>query len=86
DRSIPALLFVYLLSVLVGLAVGTIVKRIVPGKSQPMLLEVPNLLWPDKDAFKKKIKLRMKNFLIDAEGPMMIGIVVASVIAETGIL
>ncbi|MGB4149684.1 MAG: hypothetical protein WBJ92_11785, partial [Tepidanaerobacteraceae bacterium] len=61
-------------------------NRIVPGKSQPMLLEVPNLLWPDKDAFKKKIKLRMKNFLIDAEGPMMIGIVVASVIAETGIL
>lgn len=86
DRSIPALVFVYLLSVLVGLAVGTIVNRIVPGKSQPMLLEVPNLLWPDKDAFKKKIKLRMKNFLIDAEGPMMIGIVVASVIAETGIL
>ncbi|NLZ54019.1 MAG: ferrous iron transporter B [Thermoanaerobacteraceae bacterium] len=86
DRSIPALVFVYLLSILVGLLVGIVVNRIVPGRSQPMLLEVPNLLWPDRDAFKKKIKLRMKNFLIDAEGPMMIGIVIASVIAETGIL
>lgn len=86
DRSILALASVYLLSILVALLVGIIINKMVPGKSQPMLLEVPNLLWPDKDAFKKKLKLRMKNFLIDAEGPMLLGIVIASVIAETGIL
>ena len=34
----------------------------------------------------RKIKLRMKHFLLDAEGPMLVGIVIASVIAETGIL
>lgn len=86
DRSIPALISVYLLSLIMGMSVGLIINRIVPGKSQPMLLEVPNLLLPDKDAFKKKIKLRMKHFLLDAEGPMLVGIVIASVIAETDIL
>ena len=86
DKSIFALIFVYLLSILAMLAVGVILDRIIPGKSQPMLLEVPNLLLPDKDAYKKKLKLRMKHFMMDAEGAMFIGIIVAAIIAETGIL
>lgn len=86
DRSIFALIFVYLMSILAMLAVGTILNKVIPGASQPILLEVPNLLLPDKDAFKKKLKLRMKHFVIDAEGPMFIGIVIAAIIAETGIL
>lgn len=86
DRSIFALIFVYLMSIIAMLAVGTMLNRIIPGASQPILLEVPNLLLPDKDAFKKKLKLRMKHFMIDAEAPMLIGIVIAAIIAETGIL
>lgn len=86
DRSIPALILVYLISILTMLVVGVIMNKIVPGQSQPMLLEVPNLLVPDRDAFKKKLKIRMKHFLLDAEGPMFIGIVIAAIIAETGIL
>lgn len=86
DKSILALIFVYLLSILAMLTVGKIVNKVIPGKSQPMLLEVPNLLLPDKDALKKKLKIRMKHFLIDAEGPMLIGIVIAAIVAETGIL
>jgi ferrous iron transport protein B len=86
DRSVAALAFVYLLSILMGLFVGYVMNRMVPGKSQPMLLEVPNLLWPDKEAFKKKLKIRMKGFLVDAEGPMLMGIIIASLIAETGVL
>ncbi len=73
DRSVAALAFVYLLSILMGLFVGYVMNRMVPGKSQPMLLEVPNLLWPDKEAFKKKLKIRMKGFLVDAEGPRFPG-------------
>lgn len=86
DRSIFALVFVYLLSMLIVLLVGLIVNRIVPGRSEAMLLEVPNLLWPDGQAFLKKIKIRLKHFFVDAEGPMLLGIVIASVIVETGIL
>ena len=86
DKSIFALILVYLISLLTILVVGIIINKIIPERSQPMLLEVPNLLLPDKDAFRKKLKIRMKHFLLDAEGPMFIGIVIAAVIAETGVL
>lgn len=86
DRSIFALIFMFLLSLLVLFTVGIIMNKIIPGQGQPMLLEVPNLLFPDKDAFLKKFKLRMRHFLLDAEGAMLIGIAVAAVVAETGIL
>lgn len=86
DRSIFALIFVYLLSILAILAVGLVLNKIIPGRSQPLLLEVPNLLLPDKDAYKKKLKLRMKHFMMDAEGAMFFGIIIAAIIAETGVL
>lgn len=86
DRSIPALIFVYLVSFLVMALVGFVLNKFIKGESQPMLLEVPNLLMPDKEAFKTKLGLRMKHFLLDAEGPMFIGIFIAALVAETGIL
>lgn len=86
DRSILALILVYLLSLITMLTVGAIMNKVIPGKTQPMLLEVPNLLLPDKSAFMKKLKMRMKHFLLDAEGPMLIGIIIAAIVAETGIL
>lgn len=86
DRSFLALLFIYLLSFLVMVIVGLVMNKMIPGQSQPMLLEVPNLLMPDKDAFRTKLKLRMRHFLLDAEGPMFVGILIAAFVAETGIL
>jgi ferrous iron transport protein B len=86
DRSIAALVLMYLISFLVIVMVGVVMNRVIPGKSQPMLLEIPNLLMPDKSAFKKKLKIRMKHFLLEAEVPMMLGILLAAIVAETGIL
>ena len=86
DKSIGALLFVYLISILVMIGVGVLMNKMIPGQNQPILLEIPNLLLPDKTAFKTKLKIRMKHFLVDAEGPMMIGILIAAFIAETGVL
>lgn len=86
DRSLFALISVYLLSMFIVLMTGLVVDKIVPGRSQALLLEVPNLLLPDRQAFMKKLKLRLKHFFIDAEGPLLMGIVIASVIVETGLL
>lgn len=86
DKSILALILVYLMSLITLFVVGLVMNKAIKGKGQPMLLEIPNLLLPDRTAFFKKLKLRMKHFLLDAEGPMLIGIVIAAVIAETGIL
>ena len=86
DQSILALLLVFFISFLAMFVVGIIMNKIIPGQGQPMLLEVPNLLLPDRQAYVKKLKLRMKHFLFDAEGAMFVGIMIAAIVVETGIL
>ena len=44
------------------------------GKSDPILLEIPNLLMPDVKALLKKISIRTKHFMIEAEIPMVLAI------------
>ena len=80
---LPAmLLFSLLLFVVVTLVVGKIVK----GKVDPLLLEVPNLLIPSPKAYGRKLLTRMKHFLKDAQIPMMAAILIAALLAESGIL
>lgn len=86
DRSIIVLIGVYFISFLAIVAVGLIMDWVIPGKTQPMLLEIPNLLMPDRKAFGKKLKIRMKHFLVEAEVPMLLGIMFAALVAETGLL
>ena len=56
------------------------------GKVDPLVIEIPNLLMPERKAYFKKFFVRVKQFLVDAEGPMMIAVVIAALLAETGIL
>ena len=51
-----------------------------------MVIEIPNLLMPNGKAYLKKLMLRMRNFALDVEGPMLIAIVIAAVVKETGLL
>ena len=39
---------------------------------------------PERKAYFKKFFVRVKQFLVDAEGPMMIAVVIAALLAETG--
>lgn len=86
DRSVFALLFVYGISFIAIIVIGVILNRMLPGKSEPLLLEIPNLLMPDRGALLQKIWIRLKHFIFEAEVPMMIGIVIAALVAETGML
>jgi len=80
---LPAMiLFSLLLFIVVTLVVGKIVK----GKVDPLLIEVPNLLIPSPKAYGRKLLTRMKHFLKDAQGPMMIAILIAAIFAESGLL
>ena len=47
---------------------------------------MPNLLIPEKKAYWTKLKVRIKEFLLEAEGPMLIAIVIAAIFKETGML
>ena len=68
------------------LIVTLIAGRLIKGRSDPMIIEIPNLLMPEPKAFGRKLLIRMKHFLMDAEIPMMIAVVLAAVLAETGLL
>ncbi|MCL1993438.1 MAG: ferrous iron transporter B [Spirochaetes bacterium] len=76
------ILFSLLLFVSVTLVAGKVAK----GTVEPLLLEVPKLLIPTSRAYGRKLAARMKHFLKDAEVPMMAAIVIAALLAESGLL
>lgn len=86
SESAIVLVSVYLFSFVTLLLAGLVMNKVLPGKIDPMLLEIPNLLRPSGDALAKKIWLRTKNFMIEAEVPMLLGIGFAALVAETGAL
>ena len=80
---LPAMaLFSFLLFVTASVFAGSAVK----GRIDPLLIEVPNLLVPNAKSYGRKLLTRMKHFLHDAEVPMMVAIIFAAVLSETGIL
>ena len=80
---LPAMfLFSLLLFVLVTLVAGKLVK----GNVEPLLLEIPNLLMPNPKSYGRKLVTRMKHFLHDAEVPMLIAILIAALLSESGLL
>ena len=66
DRSIAALALVYLMSFGAMFVGGIIMNRVIPGKIDPLLIEIPNLLRPDTGALFKKIAGKsVSEFILD---------------------
>ncbi|MCC5910529.1 MAG: ferrous iron transporter B [Clostridiaceae bacterium] len=86
DHSLLLLGLVYLISFIAIVIAGILMDKFIPGQSDPMLLEIPNLLMPDGSSLFKKIWLRTKEFMLEAEVPMMMGVGFAALVAETGML
>ncbi len=86
DHSMIMVLGVFALSFVVVFSVGFISGKILKGNIDPIMLEIPNLLLPEKKAYGKKLLVRLKGFLLEAEGPMMVAVVIAAVMKETGML
>ncbi|WP_371723433.1 FeoB small GTPase domain-containing protein [Isachenkonia alkalipeptolytica] len=86
DESPWMLVGVYGLSILAMILGGAVLNRMLPGKVDPMLLEIPNLLKPDVKTVLQKIKIRVKHYLVEAQIPMALGILFAAIIAETGLI
>ncbi len=86
EHSVLLLISVYLVSFVAIFLAGLTLDRFIPGKSDPMLLEIPNLLMPDRQTLLKKIRIRVKHFIMEAEVPMVLGVGFAALLAETGAL
>ncbi|MDR0272098.1 MAG: ferrous iron transporter B [Clostridiales bacterium] len=79
----PAIiLFAFILFVTVTLIAGKFIR----GNVAPLLIEVPNLLLPNPKSYGRKIFTRMKHFLHEAEVPMLLAILLAAILAESGAL
>jgi len=80
------LILMLLLSFVIMITVSGILGRVLKGTVDPMVIEIPNLLMPNAKAYGKKLMLRMKHFLVEAEVPMLLSIVIAALLKETGLL
>ncbi|NLM52829.1 MAG: ferrous iron transporter B [Firmicutes bacterium] len=80
------LVLMLLLSLAVMVSVSLVLGRVIKGKVDPMVLEIPNLLMPNAKAYAKKLMLRMKHFLLEAEVPMLFSVIIAALLKETGLL
>jgi ferrous iron transport protein B len=80
--SVVMLLFALFLFVVTAFIAGKIIK----GRVDPLIMEVPNLLLPSPKTYFRKLWIRMKHFLKDAEVPMLLAVFIAAVLAGTGVL
>jgi len=80
------LVLMFLLSFVIMIIVSNVLSRVLKGKVDPLVIEIPNLLMPNASAYGKKLMLRMKNFLVEAELPMLLSVVIAALLKETGLL
>ena len=76
------LLFAITLFIATALVAGKAIK----GKVDPLIIEVPNLLMPDPKAYFRKLMIRMKHFMVEAEIPMLAAVFIAALLAGTGVL
>lgn len=84
--SIWLLLATALTGMAVFVTVAMALRKFLKGSVDPLILEVPNLLLPEPRAYFKKLWVRIKQFLVEAEGPMLIAVFIAAILAETGAL
>src|SRR5690606_31216032 len=67
-----------LFSLLIMVTATLIAGRLIDGTVEPLIIEVPNLLIPEPKAYTRKLLIRMKHFVYDAELPMLLSIVIAA--------
>lgn len=86
DFSYWMLLAVFLTGAFVFVMAAIVTSKLLKGDVDPLVIEIPNLLIPERKAYLKKFLVRVKQFLIEAEGPMLIAVFIAAILAETGLL
>lgn len=86
DFSYLMLLAVFATGGAVFVLTSIVTSKILKGKVDPLVIEIPNLLLPERRTYFKKFFVRVKQFLIEAEGPMLIAVFIAAILAESGLL
>ena len=80
----PLAMFAF--AIFMFVVVAFIAGKVLRGRVDPLLIEVPNLLMPNPKSYFRKLMIRMKHFLKDAELPMLAAVFIAALLAGTGVL
>ncbi|WP_353893875.1 ferrous iron transporter B [Proteinivorax hydrogeniformans] len=86
ERSIVALLLVFLFSFAVVFAAGFVIDKILPGSRPYTIMEIPELLFPKGEVIFKKVWSKVKNYLKEGVIPMMAIVGIAAFLYESGIM
>jgi len=86
ERSILALLMIFIFSFFVVFLAGMVVFKILPGHRPHTILEIPELLLPRVEVIFSKVWSKVKNYLGEGALPMMAIVGVAAVFYESGMM
>ncbi|NLI62763.1 MAG: ferrous iron transport protein B [Methanosarcinaceae archaeon] len=86
EYSIWLFLAVLISALIIFISVALISNKLIKGKVDPLAIDIPNLLIPDRKSYFKKLKIRIKQFLWEAEGPMLFAVFIAAIFKETGMI
>ncbi|WP_316558109.1 ferrous iron transport protein B [Methanimicrococcus hongohii] len=86
DYSFTLFAAVLVSALVIFISVALLANKVFKGKVDPLVIEVPNLLIPNRKAYFKKLWIRIKQFIWEAEGPMLLAVFIAAIFKETGML
>ena len=86
ERSLVAVLLLFLLSVLSVVVLGAVMDRVFRGDAPYTLMEVPELLLPRPRILLKKVLMRVRHYVLEGALPMIIAVLFVSILYETGVL
>ena len=86
ERSVIVMFMVFLLAFIAMITAGLVTNKLVKGSTPPVLMEIPELLFPSAKVVFKKVWMRIKRFINDGVLPMIMIIAIAALLHETGIM
>ncbi|MDQ2087733.1 ferrous iron transporter B [Herbivorax sp. ANBcel31] len=86
EKSILALLMIFIFSFFVIFSAGLILNKILPGSCPNTILEIPELMLPKGEVIFKKVWSKVKNYIREGGLPMLAIVGFAAVLYESGIM
>ncbi|MCL0051188.1 ferrous iron transporter B [Thermodesulfovibrionales bacterium] len=86
EKSIIAVVMVYLIALFFILIAGAIMNKLLPGTAPTFLMDIPPYRLPSPKSVSKKAWMQMKSYLLSAVPLIIFGVFIAGMLYETGAL
>ncbi|MCL0093829.1 ferrous iron transporter B [Dehalococcoidia bacterium] len=86
EKSIVALVFVYLIAFLFIFIAGMALNKMLPGSTPSFLMEIPPYRLPNTTSVAKKVWMQIRSYLFTAVPLIVFGVFIAGILYETGAL